>query len=131
MLVKMSEYFQGNGVSAVLVRTGTTVNTLAPDEVYEVDLVLGAWLVDNRKGVEADDLAMHTRATYGENTVHYGAQAEPELAHDDDLYKAQTGETSGEYEALPDADNEAKTSKPKVTPDEDNKPDKSKRRSKK
>ena len=115
MKIKMSEHFQGTGVSAVLVRTGTTVNALAPDEVYEVDLALGSWLVDNHKGVEADEMVTHTRATYGDSTVHYGAQAEPELSHDDVLYEAQTG---GENAT-------------EVTPDEDSKPDKPKRRSRK
>jgi len=53
MQVKMSEYFQGSGVSAEG-ETGAKVTVLLPDETYTVDAVLGKWLIDNRKAVEIE-----------------------------------------------------------------------------
>jgi hypothetical protein len=77
MKIKMFEYYQGVGVTGVLIRTGTTVNVLTPDEVYEVDNATGNYLLDNRKGVQVED--------YPE--PHYGAKTEPELRdEDEDLY---------------------------------------------
>jgi hypothetical protein len=93
MKIKMFEYHQGAGVSAVLVRTGTTVNTLTPDEVYEVDAVLGAWLVDNRKGEQVSEEAKPAK------TAHYGAQAEPELRDDEIMHRRMAEETKLEQDA--------------------------------
>ena len=74
MKIKMLEYFQGTGVSGVLVRTGSTVAIFAPDEVYEVSADLGKYLLDNRKGQLPSP------------APHYGAQAEPVLRNDESLY---------------------------------------------
>lgn len=52
MQIEMSEYFQGTGVSAVLVRKGTTVEVLTPGEVYECSGELAQYILSNRKGVE-------------------------------------------------------------------------------
>lgn len=78
MKIKMSEYYQGSNVTAVLIRTGDTVNILTPDEIYEVDAVMGAWLVDNHKGVDMAE----------KKSRYYGAQAEPEVRKDDQIYPA-------------------------------------------
>ena len=84
MRIKMLEYMQGEGVSAVLVRTGNTVNILTPDEVYEVSANLGAELLTHRKAVEVNE------SKAAKAKPHYGAQSEPELRNDEELYKAQT-----------------------------------------
>lgn len=69
MKVKMREFFQGREIEGVL----------EPRKVYDVPEELAAWLVENRK-------AENVR----EEPVHYGAQAEPELRHDDEIYQAVT-----------------------------------------
>jgi hypothetical protein len=84
MRIKMTEHYQGTGVSAVLVRTGSTVNTLEPGEVYEVAGALGDELLKHRKAEKADAAS-----------VHYGAQKEPELRHDDELHKAMVSKPGG------------------------------------
>lgn len=86
MQVKMSEYYQGTGVSAVFVKTGDTVNILAPNEIYEVDNVLGQWLVDNGKATESKKAPKA-----------YGAQAKPEFRDDEVIYKEQTITALPEY----------------------------------
>jgi hypothetical protein len=94
MKIKMFEYYQGVGVTGVLIRTGATVNVLTPDEVYEVDNATGNYLMDNRKGIRAED--------YPE--PHYSAKAEPELHDDEALYarmKSVTARTEKEGEENP------------------------------
>jgi len=49
MRIRMSEYFQGTGVSAILIRTGNRVTLLEPDEEYEIDEAIGRELTTNRK----------------------------------------------------------------------------------
>lgn len=103
MRIKMKEYYQGAGVSAVLVHTGATVNTLEPNEVYEVEAQLGAELLKHRKAV---DVAQ----------PHYGAQVESELRNDIERHKAQAGETAQEFESLSAADDDnKKVSEPVMT----------------
>ena len=52
MQIKMNEYLQGSNISAVLVRTGTTVNVLTPGEIYECEDSLSEYILSNHKGVE-------------------------------------------------------------------------------
>jgi hypothetical protein len=78
MQIKMTEYLQGAGISAVSVKTGQTVAVLEPDGVYEVSDELAKFILDNRKGAEVAS----------KKSVHYGAQKEPELRHDDEKYTA-------------------------------------------
>ncbi len=105
MQIKMNEYYQGSGVSAVLLRTGDTVNILTPGESYEVDLTLGSWLIDNRKAVQVDAKEIHVRFTEIISEVNYGAQAEPELRHDEEVYKELTEEPQAEDEPLMSTEN--------------------------
>ena len=84
MKVKMNTYYQGTGVTGVLVRTGSVVNILSPDEVYEVDPVMGEWIVKNHKGVEVD------------KPKYYGAQPKPEPRYDEVLYETMAEEESVE-----------------------------------
>lgn len=84
MIVKMFEYFQGTDVKAILLRTGSEVNILVPDEVYKVDNVLGSYLVDNRKATETDEKS---------KVVHYGAQKEPEYPRNDDIVYSGLAQT--------------------------------------
>ncbi len=52
MRVKMFEVFQGRDVSAILVHEGITVSILEKGEEYDVDELIGKWLVENNKAVE-------------------------------------------------------------------------------
>jgi hypothetical protein len=61
MQVKMSEYFQGTGVSAVSIRTGNPVTLLEPGEEYEIDGANGKYLLDNRKAVELKTIKRETK----------------------------------------------------------------------
>lgn len=56
MKIKMNEYLQGSGVSALLVRTGDNVNILTPNEVYEVGSSLAEFILSNRKGVKVEEV---------------------------------------------------------------------------
>jgi hypothetical protein len=79
MQVKMFEYVQGVEISGTL-PDGSVSKVLEPDKVYEVDLTLGTWLVDNRKAEEV-------KVEKVKAEPHYGAQTEPEPRHDDEVYK--------------------------------------------
>jgi len=86
MQIKMNVHYQGTNVSAVLVRTGETVNALAPDEVYEVDANTAAYLLEHNKG-EQYAIGGYVKHETDLNMAHYGAQSEPELRHDDEIYE--------------------------------------------
>jgi len=80
MKVKLLETVQGVGISGVLLKTGSKVNILEPDNLYEVGNILGTWLIDNRKAEEVKD------------APHYGGQQKAELRHDEEKYEAMTAE---------------------------------------
>lgn len=77
MKVKMFETYQGRDVQAVHSIDQLTVSILEPGEEYEVSASLGQWLVENRKAEIVE-------------TPHYGAQAEPEPRHDEEIYPIPT-----------------------------------------
>lgn len=83
MKLKLLETVQGRDVSGVLLETGATVTVLEEGQAYEVSASLGAWLLENKKA-----------EVYKEEkkSKHYGAQAEPELRHDEEIYKELTEE---------------------------------------
>lgn len=84
MNIKMSEYLQGAGISAVLLKSGQTVNILEPDGVYEVGDELAKYILENRKGVEVKD------------APHYGAQKEPGFRLDEELFEQMAKESAAE-----------------------------------
>ena len=92
MKVRMLETYQGVGQTATLLHEDIRVSVLEQGESYDVDPTLGAWLVDNRKAEEIAEA----------KPVHYGAQAEPELRHDDELYAEQTAEPEAQAKPEPD-----------------------------
>lgn len=51
MQITMKEYFQGRDVQAVLVKSNKPVSVLEPNHDYEVDKVLGEWLVKHGKAI--------------------------------------------------------------------------------
>lgn len=73
MKVKMLETYQGRDVQAVHAIDQMTVSILESGEEYEVSAVLGQWLVENRKAEVIE-------------TPHYGAQAEPQPRHDEEIH---------------------------------------------
>lgn len=92
MKVKMLEYFQGSEVSAVLVRTKTEVNILTPDEVYEVNATLGAYLLENRKAELADA---------DQKEKHYGGQTESGYPRNDvQAYEAMAAASAEEENVM-------------------------------
>ena len=95
MKLKMLEYFQGAGASGVLLRTGATVNSLEPGEVYEVD------------NQTADYLLEHRKAEAVKGKPHYGAQDKPELRDDEALYKRMTAVVEPETEEESDDEEES------------------------
>jgi hypothetical protein len=80
MQVKILEYVQGRDIRGSL-PNGTVTDVLEPEKVYDVDNALGAWLIENHKAEEV-------KAEEVKAEPHYGAQAEPELRHDDEVYEA-------------------------------------------
>ena len=76
-----------------------TVSILEKDGEYEVDGTLGAWLLEHRKAEELTKTKVK----------HYGAQAEPELRHDDELAK----EVAQVVDVAPMVEDDAIISKPK------------------
>lgn len=55
MKIKMSEYFQGRGVSALLLPRRNRVSVLEPGQEYEVDDSLAEFLLKARKAEVAQD----------------------------------------------------------------------------
>jgi hypothetical protein len=78
MRIKMRETFQEVGTTAVLADDGLQVSILEAGETYIVDDVLGAYLLEHRKGESP------------EASPHYGAQSEPEFRYDDEKYAEMT-----------------------------------------
>ena len=79
MKLKMLEYVQGRDIHGTL-EDGTVVDVLTPGTVYEIDEQLAAYLLEHRK---AEKIGRKTPPVVEEK--HYGAQAEPELRHDDEI----------------------------------------------
>jgi hypothetical protein len=74
MKVKMTRWFQGRNQP-----------TLALGSEYELPDGLGEWLVKNHMAAQVVEL--EPVPDNDPEFIHYGAQAEPELAHDDELYQ--------------------------------------------
>ena|SRR5258706_7903663 len=87
MQIKMNVHYQGTNVSAVLVRTGETVNALAPDEVYEVDANTAAYLLEHNKGEQMEGQPNIIASPIGLGQAFYGGKAEPELRKDNEIYE--------------------------------------------
>lgn len=92
MKVKLLENVQGAGISGVRLDNQKAVNELAEGVSYEVAETLGAWLLQHRKALEltgGKGIAEHDNEPQFEN-VHYGAQPEPQLRHDDEIHEIMT-----------------------------------------
>lgn len=76
MIVKMKQHFQDARMH------------LEPNKDYEVDAVLGNWLVDNKKAViVVKHLDVEPQFEQAEEPPHYGAQAEAEPRQDENKYQ--------------------------------------------
>ena len=90
MKVIMLETVQGRDISGTLLPENIPSEVLQEGKSYEVDGSLAKWLFENNKA-----------KTYKPSEVHYGAQAEPELRHDDEKYAEMSAESAAE-EAVTD-----------------------------
>ena len=108
MKLKMLETFQGVNVTALNVAENMPVTILEAGEVYEVDANTAAFLLEHHKAEQAEE-------TPAKQPKHYGAQAEPELRHDDELYEEVKAESEApaEEEPIMSTENQATTRKPK------------------
>lgn len=101
MKVKMLELVQGRDITGTLLHDGLEVSILELDEEYQVSDTLGAWLLEHRKAVKL------------ETAAHYGAQAEPELRDDEEIYKRLAEASADEEQGEPIANTQAEPKRTK------------------
>lgn len=76
--------------------------TLLEGKIYkDLDASLRQWLLENHKAMETD-----------EETIHYGAQAEPELRQDDEKYAEMAADSLKEETPIMTTKNQATRKQP-------------------